>query len=272
MEAASVSLSQKPGEYGEYNEIAIGHPLKYNCFQEYEYPQIPYTQYGNILIGRTELSIANNAKGVTNMSFTYAHMATDGIVIASDTRRTLHKSNGETAFYENEQKIFPIKETNILAVLTGCCRFGEKQEQTLVDILGQLRAKTIEGIYEELENYFIKNPPISKALVCLYQPVENQGIVEVRRIFLVTGEKSETKVIPQIFADPNTTFQQGEKWANEFSKKFPVEPGSIESIVPQVKEIVSKVIAATAFLPVKSQNIGGSCDVYIANLLEAKKL
>lgn len=200
------------------------------------------------------------------MSFVCAYIATDGVVVASDTRRIVTDGKTVKECYDDEQKVFQIPGTNILVCLTGACRFGEREEFALADFIKGMNGCNIDEAASFLASRVLSTGAFSELRVTLYQPCIADGkfCTEQRSVFIQPGMDVEV-ISNQVRSGEG--FTQGVDRARDFFHRLwtPVRCSVIHAVklISVLMEIMLDQIEDEDW-DIKS--VGGKCDMYIARL------
>lgn len=199
------------------------------------------------------------------MSFAYIYATPQGLILASDTRRTFTRHSISTVeFFDNEQKIFMIGKTYVVGVLTGYCRFGENNDLRLQDILQNVNGKSLEEITDSIKNILLDTHRAGDCSLFLCQCCIENG----QRIFRYAYIDMDANQLCDITIEKNPLpygyhYVQGERWANEFAHNFCILQTDLRIITSCIRDMFARIFQATKCLPYNAQTIGGQCDMYL---------
>lgn len=226
---------------------------------------------------RASLFHFDYTKASPPMSLIIAYVAQDGLVVASDSRRTFisDKSIGyrpKPQYFDDEQKIFPIPGTNILMTATGTCRFGANGDIRYQEILekADVQNRPIADIawrvYHTIRE-IAQNPTI---YVSFLQPFRDEcNIMSVRRYVIESGPAGSLCISQYPDAITEKTWQHGESWAVNYAQYISYQYGTVQEIIPQVRTAMQTIIEICGKLDENARVIGGKCAIAAANEKDA---
>ena len=181
---------------------------------------------------------------------------TDGIIIASDTRRTV-RTGDDVQYYDNEKKIFPIAGTDIVAAATGTNRFGTENTP-----IGQIITECADADPEQMANNIVARlgSPQYKGDVYVALSYYARGIPFVTLIAGEAGSKLSPVHYQRALSD---IFATGRTWATKIIEEMPNNAVNVELGLERLFELYDVVFAVNDILDADKRFIGGHMDTYI---------
>lgn len=228
------------------------------------------TPYGYWGTGCWDIRMFESTKikrGNNQMSFAYVYATPQGLVLASDTRRTFTRHNISTVeFFDDEQKIFMVGKTYVVGVLTGCCRFGENNDLRLQDILQNVNGKSLAEITDSIKNILLNTHRAGDCSLFLCQCCIENGQRTFRYAYIdMDANQLCNSIIEKNPLPYGYHYVQGERWANEFAHNFCILQTDLRIITGCIRDMFARIFQATKCLPYNAQTIGGQCDMYLMN-------
>ena len=181
-------------------------------------------------------------KGDIPMSIIGVMHCKDGLVIFSDTRRTLRREGEKNQYFDDEQKIFSLEQKPIFFGLTGSSRFGDNKDIPFMDIMRLVKATTHREITVHLSEILSEVGVNSGCVVSVIEPYfENNHCFA--KVAFVNGKNHNCTAEETVICTSNTkTWFQSDNLGVLIGSSFELKCSRIadayDIVVPTMKDII----------------------------------